>query len=62
MDTHAEKSKHMMFKWHPGHSIKGTLSSQRQFLTTENPLKMTKNAFYFNLKAPFVLKIFKFLS
>ena len=28
----------------------------------ESPLKMMKNAFYFNLKALFVLKIFKFLS
>ena len=28
----------------------------------ESPLKMIKNAFYFILKAFFVLKIFKFLS
>ena len=28
----------------------------------ESPLKMTKNAFYFILKALFVLEIFKFLS
>ena len=28
----------------------------------ESPLKMLKNAFYFTLKALFVLKIFKFLS
>ena len=28
----------------------------------EGPLKMMKNAFYFILKALFVLKIFKFLS
>ena len=28
----------------------------------ENPFKMMKNAFYFILKALFVLKIFKFLS
>ena len=28
----------------------------------ESPLKMMKNAFYFVLKALFVLKIFKFLS
>ena len=27
----------------------------------ESLLKMMKNAFYFNLKAPFVLKIFLFL-
>ena len=29
---------------------------------TESPLTMMKNAFYFILKALFVLKIFKFLS
>ena len=29
------------------HSIKGTLSSMRQLLETEEPLKMMKNAFYF---------------
>ena len=28
----------------------------------ESPLKMMKNAFYFILRALFVLKIFKFLS
>ena len=28
----------------------------------ESPLKMMKNAFYFILKALFILKIFKFLS
>ena len=28
----------------------------------ESPLKMMKNAFYFILKSPFVLKIHKFLS
>ena len=28
----------------------------------ESPLKMMKNAFYFILKAIFILKIFKFLS
>ena len=33
----------------------------RQFLATESLLKMIKNAFYFILKALFVLKIFKFL-
>ena len=33
-----------------------------QILATEIPLKMMKNAFYFNLEALFVLKIFKFLS
>ena len=42
--------------------IKGTLSGLRQFLATENPLKMMENLFYFFLKALFLLKIFKFLS
>ena len=41
--------------------FKGLLSGLRQFLTTESPLKMMKNAFYFMLKAFFVLKIFTFL-
>ena len=30
--------------------------------SNERPLKMMKKAFYFILKAPFFLKIFKFLS
>ena len=38
------------------------LSGLRQFLVTENPLKMMKNAIYFTLKALFALKIFTFLS
>ena len=42
-------------------SVKGTLSSLRQFLATENPYKMMKNGFCFILKALLVLKIFKFL-
>ena len=42
--------------------VKGALSDLRQSLANENPLKMMKNAFYFTLKALFVLKIFKFLS
>ena len=42
--------------------FKGTLSGLRQFLTTESPLKMMKNAFYLTLKALFIFKIFKFLS
>ena len=36
--------------------LEGPLSSLRQFLTTESPLKMMKSAFYV------VLKIFEFLS
>ena len=42
-------------------NIKGALSGLRQFLATESPLKMMKNAFYFTSKALFVLKIFKSL-
>ena len=42
--------------------IKGGLEGLRQFLITENPLKMIKNAFYFTLKALFFLKIFRFSS
>ena len=41
--------------------LKGALSGLRYFLETESPLKMMKNAFYFTLKALFVLKTFKFL-
>ena len=43
-------------------NIKGSLSGLRQFLPTESPLKIMKNAFYFTLKALFVLKIFKLFS
>ena len=43
-------------------NFKGELSGLRQLLATEYPLKMTKNAFYFILKALFILKIFTFLS
>ena len=42
--------------------IKAVLSGVRQFLPTEGPLKMMKNAFYFTSKALSVFKIFKLLS
>ena len=42
--------------------LEGPLSDLRQFLTTENPLTMMKNAFYFMLKAFFALKIFTFFG
>ena len=42
-------------------SLKGPLSGLRHFWPLK-PLKMMKYAFYFILKALFVLKIFKFLS
>ena len=42
--------------------LKDALSCPRQFLATENPLKMMKNGFYFTLKALFLLKIFKSFS
>ena len=40
------------------------LSSKKKYVIflIESPLKMMKNAFYFILKALFVLTIFKFLS
>ena len=43
-------------------AIKGALSGLRQFLATESPLKMMKNAFYSTVKALFVHKTSKFLS
>ena len=42
-------------------TLKGALYGLRQFLGTESPLKIMKNAFYFILEALFVLKIFEFL-
>ena len=45
--------------------LKVGLSPSKNFFViclTESPLKMMKNAFYFILKALFVLKIFKFFS
>ena len=41
--------------------LQGALSSLRQFLAAESPLKVMKNAFYFTSKALFVLKVLKFL-
>ena len=41
--------------------IKGALQGLRQFLISESPLKMMKNAFSFILKVLFVLKIINFL-
>ena len=38
------------------HQLKGTLSHLRQFLATEQPLKMMENAFYF------IQKLFWFSS
>ena len=40
--------------------LKGALSGVRQFLTTERPLKLMKNVFYFTSKALSVLKILSF--
>ena len=42
--------------------FKVALSGLRQFLATQSPLIVMKNAFYFTLKPLFVLKIFTFLS
>ena len=41
-------------------TFKSALPGLTQIMATESPLKMIKNAFYFILKAIFVLKIFKF--
>ena len=41
--------------------LKDALLGPRQFQATQKPLKMMKNAFYFTLKALFVLKILTFL-
>ena len=41
---------------------KRAASGVRQFVTTEHPLKIMKNCFYFTLKALFVFKIFELLS
>ena len=42
-------------------NFKGALKGLRQFLASQSPLKKMKNAFYFTLKAIFILKIFNFL-
>ena len=42
--------------------IKIPLAGLRQFLKIDSPLNVMKNAFYFMLKALFVLEIFPFLS
>ena len=39
-------------------TLKGPLSGLRQFLVTESPLKVTKNAFYFIFKILFFFEIF----
>ena len=35
------------------HRVKGALEGLRELLTTENPLKLMKNGFYFTLKSSF---------
>ena len=57
-----EETRLCLFNGYEPFNFKGALSGVRQFLATESPLKLMKNAFYFTSKAPFVLKIFKFLS
>ena len=37
--------------------IKGAVLGPRQFLATESPFKMMKNAFYLTLKTPLVLAL-----
>ena len=43
-------------------SLKAYFQVWENFLATESPLKLLRNAFYFTSKALFVLKLFKFLS
>ena len=43
-------------------TLKGAPLGLRKLSATESPLKMMKNAFYFTLKALFVLKLCKLLS
>ena len=45
-----------------GNIVKGAVLGLRKFLATESSWKLTKNAFYFILKARFVLNMFLFLS
>ena len=42
-------------------NLKGALLGLKQFLANESPLKTMENAFYFTLKAIFVLAVFQFL-
>ena len=42
--------------------FEGKLSGLRQLLATEIPSKILKYAFYFTLKALFVLKVLKYFS
>ena len=41
--------------------LKGPILGLGQFLTIESPLKKKRNAFYFMLRALFVLEVFTFL-
>ena len=59
VQTHANKYENIDPEF--ARKVKGAPSGLGQFLATESPLKIMKNAFYFTLKALFVLKIFKFL-
>ena len=43
-------------------NLKAHFQVWHNFWTTENPVKMMKNIFYFTPKALFILKIFKSLS
>ena len=51
----------LMYKKNCKQILKDVLSSLRQYFASENPFKMTKNAFYFTLKL-YLKLIFKFLS
>ena len=62
VSLHCSKKSTTNFPFRQSGGVKVPLSGLRQFLTTEIQLKMTKNPFYFMLKALFVLEIVIFLS
>ena len=48
--------------WTKSKLLKGTLFDLSQFFTTESPLKLRENTFYFNLKALDIINILQCLS
>ena len=52
----------MVFSGFYGIKVGLSPSKKNFYCLNESPLKMTENAFYFTIKAFFVLKVFKYLS
>ena len=62
-EGYARQKTVLLWKDHDSFSWSWTLTFQKNFICFNNsPLNMMKNAFYFILKALFVLKIFQLLS